>query len=113
MRCRYVAGLPAHPGEQSPVGAASPAALQYFPGGQGSQPPLLDTPVLTLKLPAGHGKATPDGAPVDQCPSIRPTDGPKQDERTPTLRVCLFCSMVAALLSALLSFMWRSGLNTH
>ena len=75
VRCRYVSGLPAHPAEQSPVGAASPAALQYFPGGQGSQPPLLDTPILMLKVPAGHWKATPDRAPVNQCPPIRSTDG--------------------------------------
>lgn len=55
-----------YPGEQSPVGAASPEELQYLPGGQSSQPDLLDNPICLLKAPAGHGNATPDCVPVDK-----------------------------------------------
>lgn len=65
----------AYPGEQTPVGAASPGELQYLPGGQSSQPDLLDNPICLLKVPAGHGNATPVCVPVDkQC--IIATDGP-------------------------------------
>lgn len=55
-----------YPGEQTPVGAASPEELQYLPGGQSSQPNLLDNPICLLKAPAGHGNATPDCVPVDK-----------------------------------------------
>lgn len=55
-----------YPGEQTPVGAASPEELQYLPGGQSAQPDLLDNPICLLKAPAGHGNATPDCVPVDK-----------------------------------------------
>jgi len=55
-----------YPGEQTPVGAASPEELQYLPGGQSTQPDLLDKPICVLKAPAGHGNATPDCVPVDE-----------------------------------------------
>lgn len=55
-----------YPGEQTPVGAASPEELQYLPGGQISQLDLLDSPICLLKAPAGHGNATPDCVPVDK-----------------------------------------------
>lgn len=48
------------------MGAASPEELQYVPGGQSSQPDLLDNPICLLKAPAGHGNATPDCVPVDK-----------------------------------------------
>lgn len=55
-----------YPGEQNPEGAANPEEPQYLPGGQRSQPDLLDNPICTLKAPAGHGNATPDCVPVDK-----------------------------------------------
>lgn len=55
-----------YPGEQSPVGAASPEERQYLPGGQSSQPDLLSNPICLLKAPAGHWNATPDCVPVDK-----------------------------------------------
>lgn len=63
-----------YPGEQSPVGATSPEERQYLPGGQSSQPDLLNNPICLLKVPAGHGNAIPDCVPVDkQC--LTSTDG--------------------------------------
>lgn len=57
------------------MGAASPEELQYLPGGQSSQPDLLDNPIWLPKVPAGHGSATPDCVPVDKR-HIMSTDGP-------------------------------------
>lgn len=55
-----------YPGEQNPEGLARPEELQYLPGGQGSQSDLLDNPIWLLKVPAGHGNATPVWVPVDK-----------------------------------------------
>ena len=55
-----------YPGEQTPVGAASPEELQYLPGGQSSQSDSLDNPIRLLKVPAGHGDVTPLCVPVDK-----------------------------------------------
>lgn len=55
-----------YPGEQNPEGVARPEELQYLPGGQGSQSDLLDNPIWLLKVPAGHGNATPVWVPVDK-----------------------------------------------
>lgn len=90
---KYVFSLPVYPGEQTPVGAASPEVLQNLPGGQSSQPDLLDNPICLLKAPAGHGNATPDCVPVDkQC--IISTDGPGLNTTERCVRTILILIML-------------------
>lgn len=48
------------------MGAASPEEPQYVPGGQSWQPESLEDPICPLKVPAGHGNATPACVPADK-----------------------------------------------
>lgn len=64
--CCFFNNAATHPGEHCPVGTANPAELQYFPGGQGTHPLLLDVLVCPLNMPAGHGYSPPDRVPRKQ-----------------------------------------------